>query len=73
MSFARAGKADVNERKYPFIVKVPAAASGLNVELNSQIVGFHKSHHTPPRYSLAERSTKQLALNLCRPKHGGSR
>jgi len=37
MSFARAGKADVNERKYPFIVEVPAAAIGLNVELNSQI------------------------------------
>ena len=33
MSFARAGKADVNERKYPFIVEVPAAANGLNVEL----------------------------------------
>ena len=41
MSFARAGKADVNERKYPFIVEVPAAANGLNVELNSQIVGFY--------------------------------
>src|SRR5262249_62294146 len=40
MSFARVGKADVNERKYPFIVEVPAAADGLNVELNRQIVGF---------------------------------
>jgi hypothetical protein len=50
MSFARAGKAAANEAKYPFIVEVPVAANGLNGELNSQIVGFHQSHHTPPRF-----------------------
>jgi len=50
MSFDRGGKAVANERKYPFIVEVPVAANGLDVELNNQIVGFHKSHHIPPRF-----------------------
>jgi hypothetical protein len=29
---------------------VPVAANGLDVELNNQIVGFHKSRHIPPRF-----------------------
>ena len=44
-SFDRGGKAVANERKYPFIVEVPVATNGLDVELNRQIIGFHKSHH----------------------------
>jgi hypothetical protein len=50
MSFARAGKTAANEAKYPFIVEVPVDANGLNVELNRQIVGFHKWHHTTLRF-----------------------
>jgi hypothetical protein len=50
MSFDRGGKALANERKYPFIVKVPVAANGLDVELNGQIVGFHKLHRVQPRF-----------------------
>ena len=46
----RAGKAVANESKYPFIVEVPVAASGLDVELNRKIVGFHKSRRIPPRF-----------------------
>jgi hypothetical protein len=65
MSFARAGKADGNERKYPFIVEVPAAASGLYVELNSQIVGFHKSHHTPPRFGCTALRDGQIYYRWC--------
>jgi hypothetical protein len=65
MSFARAAKADVNERKYPFIVEVPAAANGLNVELNSQIVGFHKSHHTPPRFGRTALRDGQIYYRWC--------
>ena len=42
MSFDRAGKTLANERKYPFIVEVPVAAHGLDVELNRQIIDFHK-------------------------------
>jgi hypothetical protein len=50
MSVDRAGKAFTNERKYPFIVEVPVAANGLDVELSRQISGFHKSHRIPPRF-----------------------
>ena len=50
MSFDRAGKAFTNERKYPFIVEVPVAANGLEVELSRQISGFHKSHRIPPLF-----------------------
>jgi len=34
----------------PFIVEAPVAASGLVVELNREIVGFHKSRRIPPRF-----------------------
>ena len=50
MSIDRTGKAFANEREYPFIVAVPVAASGLDVELSRQIIGFHKSHRIPPRF-----------------------
>jgi hypothetical protein len=40
MSNDRAGKAYANERKYPFIVEVPVAANGLDVELSRHIVDF---------------------------------
>jgi hypothetical protein len=48
-SFDRGGKAVANERKYPFIIEVPVATNGLDVELNRQIIGFHKSHRVRPR------------------------
>lgn len=50
MSFDRSGKAVPNESKYPFIIEVPVAASGLSVELNGQIVSFHKSRRIEPRF-----------------------
>src|SRR3974390_1240279 len=53
MSFDRSGKAVANESKHPFIVEVPVAASGLGVELNRQIVGFHTSRRIPPRFGRA--------------------
>ena len=49
-SFNRSGKAVANESKYPFIIEVPIAAKGLYVELNRQIVSFHKSRHVLPRF-----------------------
>ena len=48
MSFKSTGKAAANESKYPFIVEVPVAANGLDVALNRQIVGFHRSRRIPP-------------------------
>ena len=50
MPLDRAGKAVANETKYPFIIEVPVAANGLNVELNGQIIGFHKSRRIEPRF-----------------------
>jgi hypothetical protein len=47
------GKAITNERKHPFIIEVPVAPNGLDVELNRQIVGFHNSHRIPPRFGRA--------------------
>jgi hypothetical protein len=61
MSFARAGKTAANEAKYPFIVEVPVAANGLNVEFEqsncrfSQVVPRHAAiwtHCTPRRANL---------------------
>ena len=84
----------INESRYPYVVELAIPETGLEIELNSQIVGFHKSQRIQPRYgrrimrdnqtysrwcfsdlptaralsnSLAERSTKQLALDLGRP------
>ena len=50
MLIDRSGKASTNERKHPFIIEVPVAANGLDVELNRQIVSFHNSHRIPPRF-----------------------
>ena len=65
MSFDRAGKTLANERKYPFIVEVPAAADELNVELNRQIVGFHKLHHTTLRFGRTALRDGQIYYRWC--------
>jgi hypothetical protein len=67
MSFARAGKTAANEAKYPFIVivEVPIAANGLNVELNRQIVGFHKLHHTTLRSGRTALRDGQIYYRWC--------
>ena len=65
MSFARAGKTAANEAKYPFIVEVPVAANGLNVELNSRIVGFHKLHHTQLRFGRTALRDGQIYYRWC--------
>ena len=50
MAFDRTGKAVANERKYPLVVEVPVAANGLDLELNRQIISFHKARHIPLRF-----------------------
>ena len=44
------GKALANERKYPNIVEVVVPDDGLEVELSSRIMEFHKSRHLQPRH-----------------------
>jgi hypothetical protein len=65
MSSDRAGKAAANERKYPFIVEVPVAANGLDVELNRQIVAFHKSRGIPPRFGRTVWRNEQRCYRWC--------
>jgi hypothetical protein len=65
MSFARAGKTAANEAKYPFIVEVPPDAFGLNVELNRQIVSFHKWHHTTVRFGRTALRDGQIYYRWC--------
>jgi hypothetical protein len=55
MSFARAGKT----------LEVPVAANGLNVELSSQIVGFHKWHHTQLRFGRTALRDGQIYYRWC--------
>ncbi len=65
MMFDRASKVLANERKYPFIVEVRVAANGLDVELNRQILGFHKSRRTPPRFGRTIWRNEQRYYRWC--------
>jgi hypothetical protein len=65
MSSDRPGKAAANERKYPFIVEVPVAANGLDVELNRQIVAFHQSRGTPARFGRTVWRNEQRYYRWC--------
>ena len=40
----------INESRYPYVVELAIPETGLEIELNSQIVGFHKSQRIQPRY-----------------------
>ena len=65
MPIDRAGKAVANEKKYPFIVEVSVAASGLDVELNRQIVAFHKLRGVPPRHGRTVWRNEQRYYRWC--------
>jgi hypothetical protein len=65
MSIDRAGKALTNERKHPFIIELPGAANGLDVGLNGEIVGFHKSRRIPPRFGRTIWRDGQLYYRWC--------
>ena len=40
----------INESRYPYVVELAIPETGLEIELNRQIVGFHKSQRIQPRY-----------------------
>jgi hypothetical protein len=50
MHQSRAGKTLINESRYPYIVELAVPITGLKIELNRQIVGFHKSRRIQPRH-----------------------
>jgi hypothetical protein len=64
MSFDRR-KGVANEIKYPFVVEVPVAANGLDVELNRQIVGFHTSRRIVPRFGRTVWRNEQQYYRWC--------
>ena len=43
-------KALNNEARYPCVVELAVPDTGLEIELNRQIVGFHKSRRIEPRH-----------------------
>jgi len=65
MAQPKTGKAVINESKYPFVVEVASAANGLDVELNRQIVGFHKSRRIPPRFGRVISRGEQSFYRWC--------
>ena len=65
MLFDRGGKALANEKKYSFIVELPVGADGLDVELNSHIVGFHRSRRMTPQYGRTIWRNAQLYYRFC--------
>jgi hypothetical protein len=44
------GKGVHNESRYPYVVELAVPHSGLEIELNRQIVGFRKSRGIQPRH-----------------------
>jgi hypothetical protein len=50
MAQPRSGKALINESHFPYIVELAVPDTGLEIELNRQIVGFHKSRSLQPRH-----------------------
>jgi hypothetical protein len=43
-------KAEANERKYPYVIQLAAASTGLDFGLNFRIMYFHKTRHIQPRH-----------------------
>jgi hypothetical protein len=64
MSFD-AGKAAANETKHPFVIEVPVTAKGLDVKLNGQIIGFHKSRRIPLRFGRPVWRSRQHYYRWC--------
>jgi hypothetical protein len=50
MSGPHSGKPLNNENRCPYVVELVLPDSGLEIEFNRQIVGFHKSRRIQPRH-----------------------
>ena len=44
------GKANANERKYPFLIELTVAGKGLDVGLSRRIIDFHTTRHIQLRH-----------------------
>ena len=47
---ARSAKPLINESRYTYIVELAVPDTGLEIELNRQIVSFHRSRRIEPQY-----------------------
>jgi hypothetical protein len=58
----------INESRYPYVVELAIPETGLEIELNSQIVGFHKiaTHSTAIRSPDYEGQSNLFSLVLFR-------
>jgi hypothetical protein len=65
MAQPRSGKQLINESRYPYVVELAISETGLEIELNRQIVGFHKSQRIQPRYGRRVMRDNQTYSRWC--------
>jgi hypothetical protein len=58
-------KAVRNETKYPYIAELTVSVCGLDVELNSRIVRFHKTRHLQLRHGRTILTERQHYYRWC--------
>jgi hypothetical protein len=61
----RSGKALINQSHYPYIIELAVPETGLEIELNRQIVGFHKSRRIQPRHGRPTMRDNQTYSRWC--------
>jgi hypothetical protein len=62
---ARSAKPLINENRYPYIVELAVPDTGLEIELNRQIVSFHRSRRIQPRYGRQFTRDNQMYSRWC--------
>jgi hypothetical protein len=60
-------KSITNERRYPYHIQMPVAATGLDIALGRQIMEFHRSRHIQLRYGRPLRTNGQSYYRWCFP------
>src|SRR3974390_2602866 len=55
----------INERRHPYIVELAVPVTGLKIDLNRQIVGFHKSRRIQPRHGRRSMRDNQTYSRWC--------
>jgi len=65
MAQPRSGKALINESHCPYIIELAVPETGLEIELNRQIVGFHKSRRIQPRHGRPTMRDNQTYSRWC--------
>ena len=61
----RSAKPLINESRYTYIVELAVPDTGLEIELNRQIVSFHRSRRIQPRYGRRFTRDNQMYSRWC--------